>query len=193
MSIKDDAVDLIRTPAETRPGAHGPAGAVAGVLGARRQARGGRRRQRRGRLEGGAAVGRRRARRCLRRRRRPTSCRRSPAIRRAAPSPSTGAAGRPRILRGAAVAIGAFDDDEERRGFRRRRARGAGAGQCHRQAGVLRFRLRRHRQSFAAGHRHFHRRRRAGVRAGDPRQARSACCRKALPTGPPPPRAGARR
>ena len=60
------------------------------------------------------------------------------------------------------------------RRLRRRRARRRRAGQRHRQAGVLRFLLRRYRQPLAAGDRHLDRRRRAGVRAGDPRQARSA-------------------
>ena len=46
-------------------------------------------------------------------------------------------------LKGAAVAIGAFDDDGARP-FRRRRARCRRAGQCDRQAGLLRFFLRRH-------------------------------------------------
>ncbi len=56
----------------------------------------------------------------------------------------------------------------------RTRARRRRAGQCDRQACVLRFLLRRHRQPLAARHRHLDRRRSAGVRAGDPRQARSA-------------------
>ena len=73
---------------------------------------------------------------------------------------------------GAAVAVGAFDDDAKRQTIRRRRARGRRAGQRHRQAGVLRFLLRRDRQPFAAGDRHLHRRRGAGIRPGDPRQAR---------------------
>ena len=50
---------------------------------------------------------------------------------------------------GAAVAIGAFDDDEEAARICLGRACGGRAGQCDRQAGVLRFCLRRHRQSFA--------------------------------------------
>ena len=60
------------------------------------------------------------------------------------------------------------------RRVRRDGARRGRAGQCDRQAGVLRFLLRLDRQPLAAGDRHFDRRRRAGVRAGDPRQARSA-------------------
>ncbi len=74
---------------------------------------------------------------------------------------------------GAAIAIGAFDDDEAAVGLRASRAARWRAGQCHRQAGVLRFLLRRHRQSLAVGDRHFDRWRGAGVRASDPRQARS--------------------
>ena len=64
---------------------------------------------------------------------------------------------------------------QRRRGgaFRRRRPRRGRPGQRHRQAGVLRLLVRRHRQPLAAGHRHLDRRRRAGVRPGDPRQARS--------------------
>ena len=56
--------------------------------------------------------------------------------------------------------------------FCRRRAPSRRAGQRHRPAGILRFRLRRHRQPLAAGDRHFDRRRRPGVRPGDPRQDR---------------------
>ena len=48
---------------------------------------------------------------------RPTSCCKLPAIRRAARSCSTGAHGRPGDLPGAAVAIGAFDDDESAAAF----------------------------------------------------------------------------
>ena len=69
------------------------------------------------------------------------------------------------------------------RRFRRRRARRRRAGQRDRQAGVLRFRLRRHRQPLAAGDRHFDRRRRAGVRAGDPRQARGAAAARLCRAG----------
>ena len=71
-----------------------------------------------------------------------------------------------------ALAIGAFDDDEEARRIRGGRARCRRAGQCHRQAGVLRFFFRLDRQSFTAGDRHFDRWCGAGFRAGDPRQAR---------------------
>ena len=74
----------------------------------------------------------------------------------------------------AALAVGAFEDDGRSRRICRTCARRRRAGQCHRQACVLRFLLRRHRQPFAARHRHLDRRRCAGVRAGDPRQARSA-------------------
>ena len=161
-------------PFRNTPGSNGAAGAAAGVPGARRQARGARRRQRRGGLEGGAAVGCRRARRCLRRGRCPTRCWQ------VAGDPPRGDIAVIRRgwtaedLAGAAVAIGAFEDDDGRCGFRHRGARPRRSGQCDRQAGVLRFCLRRHRQSFSLGDRHFDRRRRAGVRAGDPRQARSA-------------------
>ena len=55
---------------------------------------------------------------------------------------------------------------------RGRRPQSRRAGQCHRPSGVLRFRVRRHRQPLAARHRHIHRRRRAGVRPGDPRKDR---------------------
>ena len=75
------------------------------------------------------------------------------------------------------------------RGRRVRRRRGGGrvcggrarcrrAGQRDRQAGVLRFFLRRHRQSLAAGHRNFDRRRGAGLCPGDPRQARGAAAER---------------
>ncbi len=77
-------------------------------------------------------------------------------------------------LHGAAVAIGAFEDDDGAAAFAAAARAARRPGQCDRQAGVLRFRLRRHRQPFSLGHRHFHRRRRAGVRASDPRQAGSA-------------------
>ena len=62
------------------------------------------------------------------------------------------------------------------RGRRRsRRLRGGGAprgraGQRDRQAGVLRFLVRRDRQPLAARDRHLDRWRGAGIRAGDPRQ-----------------------
>ena len=74
----------------------------------------------------------------------------------------------------AALAVGAFEDDTRGRRVCRDRARRRRAGQCHRQARVLRFFLRRDRQPLAAGDRHLDRWRGAGVRAGDPRQARSA-------------------
>ena len=103
----------------------------------------------------------------------PMRWRSSPAIRRAARSPCTARAGRRKISR---------RRDRGRRLRRRRRrgricgrrARRRRSGQCHRQAGVLRFRLRRDRQSLAAGDRNFHRWRCAGLCAGDPRQARGA-------------------
>ena len=84
------------------------------------------------------------------------------------------------------------------RAIRRGGARGRRAGQCHRPSGVLRFFVRRHRQSLAARHRHFDRRRRAGVRPGDPRQDRSADPERFCPLGRRRPRlaaarAGARR
>ena len=52
------------------------------------------------------------------------------------------------------------------------------AGQRDRQAGLLRFFLRRHRQSLAAGHRNFNRRRGAGLCPGNPRQARGAAAER---------------
>ena len=97
--------------------------------------------------------------------------RRAAARRDRHPSPRLG---RRRSSPAPRIAIGACDDDDEAARFRRRGARRRRAGQRHRQAGVLRFRLRRHRQPLAAGDRHFDRRRGAGVRAGDPRQARGA-------------------
>ena len=75
---------------------------------------------------------------------------------------------------GAAIAVADCADDQRGRAIRRGGARGRRAGQRHRPAGVLRFFLRRHRQSLAARHRHFHRRRGAGLRPGDPRQDRGA-------------------
>ncbi len=71
----------------------------------------------------------------------------------------------------------------ERCGLRRRGARGRRAGQCHRQTGILRFLLRRHRQPLAAGDRNFDGRRGAGVRAGDPRQAGSAAAERLCQLG----------
>ncbi len=174
--LRSEASGRDRRPHPIRNAArpHGAAGAAAGVPRARRQARGARRRQRRRGLEGGAVVGRRRARRRLCGRVSRTRWRRSPPIRRAAPITvharawTRGRSGRRRgghrRLRRRRV----------RRRLRRGRARRRRAGQRHRQAGVLRFRLRRHRQPLAAGDRHLDRRRRAGVRAGDPRQARGA-------------------
>ena len=96
------------------------------------------------------------------------------ASRRAARSCCMSAAWTAADFAGAAIAVGDFDDDMRGATLRSRRARGRRAGQCDRQAGVLRFCLRRHRQPLAAGDRHFDRRRRAGIRPGDPRQARGA-------------------
>ena len=119
-------------------------------------------------------VGRRRRGRGLCGRARARSCRRSRPMRRAARSSFTAAPGKPPIMAGAAIAVGACDGRRRGGAFRRRGARRRRAGQCHRQAGVLRLLLRRHRQPLAAGDRHLDRRRCAGVRPGDPRQARSA-------------------
>ena len=83
-----------------------------------------------------------------------------------------------------------------RRSCRRFAAAARAAGvpvNVDRQAGVLRFLLRRHRQPLAAGDRHFDRRRGAGLRAGDPRQARSVAAAGILRSGPRRPRAGAAR
>ena len=128
-----------------------------------------------GGLEGGTAVGRRRAGRVYRRRH----------VRRdAARSPTTPPRGTIALHRRAwsarrfrpapPIAVGAFEDDADAAALCRGRARGRRAGQRDRQAGVLRFLLRRDRQPLAAGDRHLDRRRRAGLRAGDPRQARGA-------------------
>ena len=125
-------------------------------------------------LEGRAAVGGRRRGRCLRRASPATRCWRSPPIRRAAPIVIHRRDWSAGDFAGAAIAVGACDERRRGRALCRRGARGRRAGQRHRQAGVLRLRLRRHRQPLAAGDRHLDRRRRAGVRPGDPRQARSA-------------------
>ena len=108
---------------------------------------------------------------------------RSPTLRRAGRSRSISATGQLSDFAGAAIAVADCADDARGRGVRRGRARGGRAGQCHRPAGVLRFHVRRHRQSFAAGHRHFDRRRVAGVRPGDPRQDRSADPERFCPLG----------
>ena len=80
----------------------------------------------------------------------------------------------PGDLAGAAIAIGAFEDNDAAAAFAATaRAAGVPVNVIDKPA-LLRLFLRRHRQSFAAGDRHFHRRRGAGVRAGDPRQARGA-------------------
>ena len=163
-----------RKPLEARgPDRNGETGAIAGIPGAR---------------EDSASFWR--AEMPLRRGRR--NCCRRPGARRSMFMPQTPSdemiehrARRPSItihrraieaadLRGAAMAIGAFEDDARGRRLRRAGAQRRRAGQRDRQAGVLRFRLRRDRQPLAAGDRHLDRRRRAGVRPGDPRQARSA-------------------
>ena len=79
----------------------------------------------------------------------------------------------PADFAGTSLAVAECADDGERGIVCRRRARSRRAGQRHRSAGLLRFLVRRHRQSLAARHRHFHRRRRAGIRPSDPREDRS--------------------
>ena len=101
-------------------------------------------------------------------------CSPAPAGRRARPSPFTVATGSRADLAGAAIAVGGCEDDAEAARFAAA-ARAAGVPvNVDRQAGVLRLQLRRDRQPLAAGHRHLDRRRRAGIRPGDPRQARGA-------------------
>lgn len=58
--------------------------------------------------------------------------------------------------------------------LRRSCARGRRSAQRHRQTGILRLRLRRHCRPLAPGHWDLHRRGRAGLRPGDPGQARNA-------------------
>ena len=77
-------------------------------------------------------------------------------------------------LAGAAIGHRRAERRPRRIALRGGGARGRRSRQRHRQAGVLRFLVRLDRQPLAAGDRHLHRRRRAGVRAGDPRQARGA-------------------
>ena len=95
------------------------------------------------------------------------------------------------ICRGAAIAVGAFDDECAAGRFRRGGARRRRSGQRRRPAGLLRLPVRRHRQPLAAGGRHFDRRRRAGFRAGDPRQARGLAAAGISRAGPRPRGAGA--
>ena len=83
----------------------------------------------------------------------------------------------------AAIAVGEFDDDAEAARFAAGGAVAGRSGQRDRQAGVLRFRLRRDRQPLAAGDRNFDRRRRAGVRPGDPRPDRGADPARLRPLG----------
>ena len=149
------------------------AGAIAGVLRARGQARaGGGRHAGRG-LEGGTAA-RPRARMSMSM---PPSRRRS-CLRVIEEAQRGSATLHRREWRnadciGAAIAVGAFEDDAQATRFAGA-ARAAGvSGQRDRQAEVLRLHLRRHRQPLAAGDRHFDRWRGAGLRPGDPRQARS--------------------
>ena len=81
-------------------------------------------------------------------------------------------------LRGAAIAVGAFDTDAEAKRFcDAARAAGVPVNVIDKPA-LLRLLLRRHRQPLAAGDRHLDRRRGAGVRAGDPRQARGAAAER---------------
>ena len=124
-------------------------------------------------VEGRTAFGGRRAGRRLCGRSRTTTCGRSRQRRRPAPSRCIARRWTPADFAGAAIAVAECADRRRSRAIRRRRARRRRAGQCHRPAGLLRFCLRRHRQPLAAGHRHLDRRRRAGVRPGDPRQDRS--------------------
>ena len=106
-------MNIVRTPTETAPGADGAAGATAGVSVARGQARRARRRHRGRGLEGGTAVGRRRDASRSMPRCRATNCGACRSIRRRA-----AIAIHPRALDGrtispgAAIAVGAFADDE---------------------------------------------------------------------------------
>ena len=84
-------------------------------------------------------------------------------------------------FKGAAIAVGAFENDEEARQF-------ASAARAHgvpvnvdRQAGVLRFLVRRHRQSFAAGDRNIDRRCCPGVSRRRSAPSSKRCCRTGLP------------
>ena len=81
------------------------------------------------------------------------------------------------------------DRDRRRRGgaeasaFAASRPRRRRAGQRHRQAGLLRFPVRRHRQPLACRDRHLDRRRGAGLRPGHPRQHRDAAARRPCALG----------
>ena len=163
-----------RTPTETTAAAHGAAGAAAGVPRARRpprrwspaarRPRPGRRNCSRPRAPRSMSMRRALRRSCWRSRRPAARCHRHPSPRLACRT----------TFAGAAIAVGACDDDDEAARFAAAARAARRAGQRHRQADVLRLLLRRHRQPLAARDRHLDRRRGAGVRPGDPRQARSA-------------------
>ena len=172
MTHERHAHDTRARPSEAAPAAHGAAGAAAGVSRAGGPPRRGRRRHAGGGLEGGIALGRGRRGRglCRRALRRTAGARRRAAARHA--SSSTAATGTHDDIAGAAIAVGACDNDDEAVRFAAA-ARAAGVPvNVIDKPKFCDFSFRRHRQPLAAGDRHFDRRRGAGVRPGDPRQAR---------------------
>ena len=173
---------MTRTPAEMRTTRMGPLARLPAFFALEAKARRRRRRQRRRDVEGRTSLGRRRA----GRRFHPSAGGGHARARRRAVAGAVivhERAWQPADFAGAAIAVGDCADDDEAGAICRRGAGGRRAGQCHRPSGVLRFLLRRHRQPLAAGHRHFDRRRRAGVRPGDPRQDRGADPERLRPLG----------
>ena len=126
------------------------------------------------RLEGRAAVGRRRAGRRLCRRARPTTFADIAAHAPRGPVSVHARAWQPPISPARRSPSAALTHDADAARFAQA-ARSAGVPvNVIDKPQVLRLCIRRDRQSLAAGDRHFDRRRSAGVRPGDPGQARSA-------------------
>ena len=112
------------------------------------------------------------------------SCFRSRRIRRAEQWRSIAAAGRLTILKAPRSPSARSIDDADAGCICRGGARRGVPVNVIDKPAFCDFCLRRHRQPLAAGDRHFDRRRRAGVCASDPRQARGAVAEGLCATGP---------
>ena len=127
-----------------------------------------------GHVESRIAVCGRRPGRCFRRQRSARTCFALAAAPPRGASSCMSGSWRTDDFAGAAIAVAdCANDDDAAQVCSASRAAGVPVNVIDRPA-LLRFFLRRDRQPFAAGHRHFDRRRVAGIRPGDPRQDRGA-------------------